>query len=435
MPEDQQSGSGVDFKIQESFKAFDLPEIAGIRIKTLLSNQSSESDVWLGERDDGKEVAVKIYRHGRIPGLMDDQKKRSLQHPNLLPVLQTGEVSARYFEVLPYVSGPTLAQFLQKKQILSEPEANALVRQLAQAIHYLHAEHVLHRDIKPSNVFVTKSDPLELMLADFGTARLTAQQTMLTSSCGTVAYSSPEALTGLQSEASDYWSLGIILMEALTGRQPFAGIDLKQQLYRVVSGQIEIPEGVSPRWEELLRGLLRTDYTQRWRKKEIDAWLRADVSTIVAPVYPRRSTPPRSTPPAAKALVHLGSPRLERIPEQETLTMDDFIQIFVQNFKNYFWGYFWILFIFPTITRNTPIGWDLLLAVLFLAIASRYTPTQLERYKRRKRVEWQLRGYSKQEREEIEAAAQSLFGRDHGDDHRKSHRGSRRRARWVRRIR
>jgi serine/threonine protein kinase len=56
---------------------------------------------------------------------------------------------------------------------------------------------------------------------------------MLTGSVGTVAYSSPEAVTGIQSEAADYWSLGTVLLEALTGRRPLEGLDVKQQLYRL----------------------------------------------------------------------------------------------------------------------------------------------------------------------------------------------------------
>src|SRR5258708_38948567 len=65
----------------------------------------------------------------------------------------------------------------------------------------------------------------------------------------------------------------MVVIEALTGRQPCAGLDVKQQLYRVAGGKIEIPEALSPRWKQLLTGLLTVDYTLRWRKKEIDQWL------------------------------------------------------------------------------------------------------------------------------------------------------------------
>src|SRR5260221_11273221 len=99
----------------------------------------------------------------------------------------------------------------------------------------------------------------------------------------------------MQSEASDYWSLGMVLIEALTGRQPFAGLDVKQQLYRVAGGKGEIPEAVSPRWKQLLTGVLTVDYTVRWRKKEIDQWLNNERKPELIHTAPRPA-PPRTSP-------------------------------------------------------------------------------------------------------------------------------------------
>ena len=149
---------------------------------------------------------------------MEESQKRALNHPNLVPVIEAGEVQGRYFEISPFMSEGTLANFIQRRGRLSETEAEAILNQLSEVVHYLHSQHVLHRDIKPTNIFIIRESPLQVALADFGTARLGAYQTMLTGSLGTVAYSSPEAVTGIQSEAADYWSLGMVLLEALTGR-------------------------------------------------------------------------------------------------------------------------------------------------------------------------------------------------------------------------
>jgi len=177
----------------------DIGFVGNIRLTKLLSNHSGESDVWIGERPGGEQVAVKIYRHGRLPGLMDERQKCALSHPHLLPILQAGEIQGRYFEVSPYVAHGTLTDLIQQQNHLSEADAKRLLEQLADAIHYLHSQNVLHRDIKPSNVFVTQAEPLHVSLADFGTARLGGYQTILTGTIGTVAYSSPEAVTGMQS--------------------------------------------------------------------------------------------------------------------------------------------------------------------------------------------------------------------------------------------
>src|SRR5258707_14458737 len=66
--------------------------VGNIRLTKLLSNHSGEADVWGGERPNGERVPVKIYRHGRLPGLMDERQKCALSHPHLLPMLEAGAI-------------------------------------------------------------------------------------------------------------------------------------------------------------------------------------------------------------------------------------------------------------------------------------------------------------------------------------------------------
>jgi hypothetical protein len=91
----------------------DISFVGDIRLTKLLSNHSGESDVWIGERPSGEQVAVKIYRHGRLPGLLDERQKCALTHPHLLPILQAGEIQGRYYEVSPYVPSGTLTDLIQ----------------------------------------------------------------------------------------------------------------------------------------------------------------------------------------------------------------------------------------------------------------------------------------------------------------------------------
>jgi serine/threonine protein kinase len=155
----------------------DLRSIGQTRLVSLISDRSAESDVWLGEQTNGERVAVKIYRYGRIPGLVEESQKCALNHPNLVPVIEAGEVRGRYFEISPFIAGGTLADFIQRRGRLPEEEVEAILNQLSDVIHYLHGRHVLHRDIKPTNIFVIRESPLQVALADFGTARLGAYQT------------------------------------------------------------------------------------------------------------------------------------------------------------------------------------------------------------------------------------------------------------------
>jgi len=378
----------------------DINLVGDIRLTRLLSNHSGESDVWIGERLSGEQVAVKIYRHGRLPGLMDERQKCALSHPHLLPILQAGEIQGRYFEVCPYVPSGTLSDLIQQRRQLSDSDAICLLEQLAGAIHYLHSQNVLHRDIKPSNVFVTQTEPLEVALADFGTARLGGYQTLLTGTIGTVAYSSPEAVTGMQSEASDYWSLGMVLMEALTGRQPFAGLDVRQQLYRVAGGKIEIPEAISPRWKQLLTGLLTADYTLRWRKKEIDAWLKNDHPSQVTQHTPIPvPAPTRPMPPAQRS--RSLSVRLQRAPETIQFTPTDILEIIGDNIRTSVLRYWWVVFVVGGTSRNEWISLLILGLIMAAQTAYQFLPFRLEDLKREVRVNRQLRHISWRERRSL----------------------------------
>jgi serine/threonine protein kinase len=376
----------------------DIGFVGDIRLTKLLSNQSGESDVWKGERPSGEQVAVKIYRHGRLPGLMDERQKCALSHPRLLPILQAGEIQGRYFEVCPYVDGGTLTDLIQQRRQLSEADAKRLLEQLADAIHYLHSQNVLHRDIKPSNVFVTQTEPLQVSLADFGTARLGGYQTILTGTIGTVAYSSPEAVTGMQSEASDYWSLGMVLIEALTGRPPFAGLDVRQQLYRVAGGKIEIPEAISPRWKQLLTGLLAADYTLRWRKKEIDDWLRNQPLPELTRNTPIPA-PSRPMPPAQRS--RSVAVRLQRSPETIQLTPTDILEVVADNVRLSILRYFWVVLIVGGASRNEWISLVILALIAGAQIGFQFLPFRFEDLKREIRVNRQLRYLSWRERRSL----------------------------------
>src|SRR5246127_607852 len=376
--------------------SLDIGFVGDIRLSKLLSNHSGEADVWIGERPSGERVAVKIYRHGRLPGLMDERQKCALSHPYLLPILQAGEVQGRYFEVCPYVASGTLTALIQQHGHLSDADAKRLLEELADAIHYLHSQNVLHRDIKPSNVSVTQTKPLHVSLADFGTARLGGYQTILTGTIGTVAYSSPAAAHGMQSEASDYWSLGMVMIEALTGRQPFAGLDVKQQLYRVAGGKIEIPEALSPRWKQLLTGLLTPDYTLRWRKKETDDWLKnksLSQATQHAPI------PARPLPPSQRS--RSLTVRLQRAPETIQFTPTDILEVIGDNIRISIFRYFWIPLIIGGSSRNEWISLLILGLIMAAQTGFQFLPYRLEDLKRQVRITRQLRHLSWRERRSL----------------------------------
>ncbi len=172
-------------------------------------------------------VALKVFQEGLLtPGDFVERFHREaeylarFEHPNILPVYAAGEEGDLHYFALRLIEGGTLAECLLSKP--SPRQVFALMRDVARGLARLHERGGLHRDLKPSNVLIEEGTGI---LADFGLARLMEDSTITQSGAavGTPAYMSPEQWRGEKATpASDVFSFGVILYEALSGRHPYA---------------------------------------------------------------------------------------------------------------------------------------------------------------------------------------------------------------------
>jgi len=181
-----------------------------------------------------RKVALKVLHAdptsetGELRFIREIRLLARLQHPNILPLHDSGHVEALLYYVMPYVSGETLRDRINRERRLPPETACSIARDAADALAYAHAQGVIHRDIKPENILLSAGHPI---LADFGIARVInlAGVRQLTrpglESPGTPAYMSPEQFLGDQEPdgRSDTYSLGCVLYEMLSGKPPFAG--------------------------------------------------------------------------------------------------------------------------------------------------------------------------------------------------------------------
>ncbi|MEO7363070.1 MAG: protein kinase, partial [Gemmatimonadaceae bacterium] len=147
-----------------------------------------------------------------------------LQHPNLLPLFDSGASAGLSYYVMPFVNGETLRDRLQRESMLPVDEALRLVHAIAGAVQHAHAEGVAHRDLKPANILLRDGQPL---IADFGIALALAdkeerRRTRSGMLIGTAQYMSPEQATGEDTidGRTDIYSLGAMLYEMLVGDPP-----------------------------------------------------------------------------------------------------------------------------------------------------------------------------------------------------------------------
>jgi serine/threonine-protein kinase len=167
-----------------------------------------------------------------------------LQHPNVVSVFDRGEVDGSHYIAMEYVEGAALKDLIDRG--LSVGEAVEIVRQVLAGARYAHAKGIVHRDLKPQNVLLDAEG--RARVTDFGIARAGASEITQTGSVlGTAQYLSPEQAQGLEvTAASDMYSVGVMLYEALTGRVPFEGDSPVTVALKQVSERPRPPSELNP---------------------------------------------------------------------------------------------------------------------------------------------------------------------------------------------
>lgn len=180
----------------------------------------------------------------------------SLEHTNIMPVYEYGERGGLAFLVMPYISGGTLRDVMERDNQMSFVDALNYLEQMAAALDFAHARGVIHRDIKPANMLLTPDG--RLLLTDFGLVKLTdnqSEQIRLTGAgapVGTPDYMSPEQVIGGDVDGrADQYSLGVVLFQMLTGVTPFQGETPMQIASQQLHMQPPLPRSFRPDLPEL----------------------------------------------------------------------------------------------------------------------------------------------------------------------------------------
>ncbi|KAH3765454.1 kinase family protein [Pelomyxa schiedti] len=306
--------------------------------------------VYKATDSNGTVVAVKEMDLRKLPtGPTGDHVKRHLlQEIEVMKQVRDPNVVSLYdsrydrrqeilFVVIEFCNSKDFAAYLRARSApLPEAECLYFLRQFAAGLKALHAANIIHRDLKPANLLIHKdTNGLTLKIADFGFARVLATENSMSQTiCGSPLYMAPEVLN-LQHYTSkvDLWSVGVILYEMLSGRQPFPASN-PIELARVIQDTDVIKKtstlNVHPLCRDLITKLLQKDPDRRisWESFFSHEWFRASHLHNTQPAQPTQPTqgghiqsPP---PPYQHAQVQQPQPQPPPPPYQQRVLLQQF---------------------------------------------------------------------------------------------------------------
>ncbi|XP_037719529.1 calcium/calmodulin-dependent protein kinase type 1 isoform X2 [Drosophila subpulchrella] len=214
------------------------------------------SEVRLAESKEtpGDHFAVKIIDKKALKGKEESLENeirvlRRLTHPNIVQLLETYEDKSKVYLVMELVTGGELFDRIVEKGSYTEKDASHLIRQILEAVDYMHEQGVVHRDLKPENLlYYSPDDDSKIMISDFGLSKMEDSGIMATA-CGTPGYVAPEVLAQKPyGKAVDVWSIGVISYILLCGYPPFYDENDANLFAQILKGEFEFD---SPYWDEI----------------------------------------------------------------------------------------------------------------------------------------------------------------------------------------
>jgi serine/threonine protein kinase len=306
----------------------ETPVAGRYRIGGLIGRGATASVFRAHDESLGRDVALKLFPV-HVAGSGELRRNRAeirllatFNHPTLVTLYDAGTDTRvpeepRTFLTMELIDGTDLHARIRNGKPLPASDVARIGAELASALDYVHARGVIHRDIKPGNILLSDDAGPSLpgaKLADFGIARI-IEGTRLTATgttIGTAAYLSPEQATGSAlGPATDIYSLGLVLLECLTGTLEYPGSAVESAVARLHRPP-RVPPALGSQWARLLSAMTAMEPSGRPTAGDVEAVLRqlsasgtpkptSGGSTLVLPKLPAQ--PPRTGSPAARTRV------------------------------------------------------------------------------------------------------------------------------------
>jgi hypothetical protein len=228
---------------------------------------------------DDRQGVLTLYSPGSEPDpTVYEALQRRVSADHIAALLDFGRWEGQVYEVTEEIHGGSLATL----QLDAGDTATilSLVAETAKALAAFMEVGLRHRALSPDKILVRAREPLDLVISGFESGRLSELDLDVESPLEVTRYTAPEAVMGGVASASDWWSLGMIVLGIVTRGECFAGINDQLFLIDVNANGAQIPPGLDPRLDLLLQGLLTLDRSKRWQWKEVRAWLDGESPTV-----------------------------------------------------------------------------------------------------------------------------------------------------------
>ncbi|KAG1446161.1 hypothetical protein G6F56_009663 [Rhizopus delemar] len=245
-----------------TFDAFELLRVIG---------RGSFGKVYVVRKKDTNRIyAMKVLRKSRIISrsevthtMAEKTVLAKIRNPFIVPLKFAFQSPDKLYLVLAFINGGELFHHLQLEGKFSEERSRFYTAELLSALECLHDFNVVYRDLKPENILIDYNG--HIALCDFGLCKLNMSENERTNTfCGTPEYLAPELLLGQgYTKTVDWWTLGVLLYEMMTGLPPFYDENTNEMYRKILQDELRFPDDVSADARGLLRGLLTRDPKER----------------------------------------------------------------------------------------------------------------------------------------------------------------------------
>ncbi|KAJ8680255.1 hypothetical protein QAD02_016042 [Eretmocerus hayati] len=222
-------------------------------------------------KDKGRIFAMKVLKKATI---MRNQKDtahtkaernilEAIHHPFIVELFWAFQTGGKLYLILEYLCGGELFTYLDREGIFLEDTACFYLSEIILALQHLHHQGIIYRDLKPENILLDQNGHVKL--TDFGLCKEHVQGNTVTHTfCGTIEYMAPEILTRRgHGKAVDWWSLGALMYDMLTGVPPFTDVDRKKTIDKILKEKLKLPLYLTAEARDLIRNLLKRQVPQR----------------------------------------------------------------------------------------------------------------------------------------------------------------------------